>query len=208
MNHELTLGTERRKQIRARLIFLALCLLFALPYLASFYFYFDDQASAKLKTANAGLLVSPMRDWSGQNFERLDGTIVRASEFQGQWLILTLASSACERACNDNLYALKQVRKALGVDRQRVRRLLVLTDDRFLPELENRLQNFPAMEAVMVAEREFFELKNLLKIDSHRLENAFFVIDPMGNYMMFYPAGTHPKALLKDMQRLMKVSQL
>jgi hypothetical protein len=40
--------------------------------------------------------------------------------------------------------------------------------------------------------------------DQHRV----YVIDPLGNVMMFYPTGTPAKGMLADMKRLLSLSQI
>jgi hypothetical protein len=40
--------------------------------------------------------------------------------------------------------------------------------------------------------------------DSHRI----YLVDPLGNVMMFYPAGAPAKGMLEDMKRLLRLSQI
>lgn len=199
---------DKSQQKKSRLIFLILVALFGLPYLASFYFYFDDDASEGLATSNKGQLVSPMRDIGNIEFRALDGSVKSSGDYKGQWIILTLASSRCEQSCIDNLYALKQVRRALGVDRRRVERLLVLNDDKDLVALQQKLDDFDGMDVFLAGGEAQAQLAAVLKMEQQPLRDAFYIIDPLGNYMMYYPPVTHPKNILKDMERLMKVSQL
>jgi hypothetical protein len=35
-----------------------------------------------------------------------------------------------------------------------------------------------------------------------------YVIDPLGNLMMFYAADTKPKGMLEDMKRLLRLSSI
>jgi cytochrome oxidase Cu insertion factor (SCO1/SenC/PrrC family) len=35
-----------------------------------------------------------------------------------------------------------------------------------------------------------------------------YLIDPLGNVMMFYEAGARPKGMLEDMKRLLRLSSI
>jgi len=41
-----------------------------------------------------------------------------------------------------------------------------------------------------------------------RTARRTYIIDPLGNLMMYYPPGGDPKDMLKDLLRLLKVSQI
>jgi hypothetical protein len=41
-------------------------------------------------------------------------------------------------------------------------------------------------------------------VNSHRV----YVIDPLGNVMMFYEADARPKGMLEDMKRLLRLSSI
>ena len=199
---------DKSQQKKSRIIFLILVGMFGIPYLASFYFYFDEEAASDLVTSNKGQLVSPMRAVGVIEFKMPDGSVKTSADYAGQWLMLTIAQSSCEQGCIDNLYVLKQVRRALGVDRRRVERLLVLNDDKHLDALQKRLADFSGMDILLADGEAQAQLASVLKMEQQALQDAFFIVDPLGNYMMYYPPGTHPKDILEDMERVMKVSQL
>ncbi len=120
--------------------------------------------------------------------------------------MLTLASSNCDRICLNNLYAMKQVRLALGVDRDKVFRIMLLTDTEHTNTLMTNLDDFYGMDVVTTSAENLQILQSKLQLDSQLLNNALFLFDPNGNYMMYYAPSTHPKLVLKDMQLLLKVS--
>jgi len=120
--------------------------------------------------------------------------------------MLTLAPSNCDVACTDNLYAMKQVRRALGVERSNVYRIMLLTDQNKISELSTRLNDFEGMDVLTTSSENLIQLKKFLQLDGQSLENAIFLFDSVGNYMMYYGTSTHPKLVLKDMQLLLKLS--
>jgi len=40
------------------------------------------------------------------------------------------------------------------------------------------------------------------------LQNAIYLVDPLGNLMMRFPPDLEPKSLLKDLKHLLKVSRI
>ncbi len=200
--------TEQDQQARnkSRRTILLLALLFGIPYLAAFYFYFSDEASQSLNTSNNGQLVSPVRPMASMIFLDMNSNKEVPISFDKGWTLLTLASSNCDKTCINNLYAMKQVRRAVGVDRNKVYRIMLLTDEEHTANLMTRLDDFPGMDVVTTSAENLQILQSKLQLDSQSLNNAIFLFDPYGNYMMYYAPSTHPKLLLKDIQLLLKVS--
>jgi len=119
---------------------------------------------------------------------------------------MLLAASNCDRVCLNNLYAMKQVRRALGVDRDKVFRMMLLTDTEHTESLMKSLDDFYGMDVVTTSAENLQKLQSTLQMGDESLNNALFLFDPYGNYMMYYAPSTHPKLVLKDMQLLLKVN--
>ena len=182
---------------RGRVKLLALAAFFALPVVAGYVAYFFDLAPGS--AANYGTLIaaSPLPDASLQG---ADGRSLKVSDLRGKWLLLQFDASECNEYCERKLYFMRQVRKALGKDMGRVERVWVLTDDR-TPKAK-------LLEAI--------EGTRLVRVTGGSFASAFpaeaspvdhiFVVDPLGNLMMRFPREPNPSKILKDMQRLMKLS--
>jgi len=205
MNEPLTEQDQQRRKKSHRTILL-LALLFGIPYVAAFYFYFNDEASQSLNTSNNGQLVSPVRPMEPMLFVDMTTNDEVQISFDKGWTLLTLTSSNCDRVCLNNLYAMKQVRRALGVDRDKVYRIMLLSDTEHTDSLMTSLDDFYGMDVVTTSAENLQKLQAKLQLDSQSLNNALFLFDPYGNYMMYYEPSTHPKLVLKDMQLLLKVS--
>jgi len=205
MNEPLTEKEQTTKKKSHRTILL-LGLLFGIPYFAAFYFYFNDEASKSLNTSNNGQLVSPVRPMESMSFVDMNSNEDVSISFNRGWTMLTLASSNCDRVCLNNLYAMKQVRRALGVDRDKVFRMMLLTDTEHTESLMKSLDDFYGMDVVTTSAENLQKLQSTLQMGDESLNNALFLFDPYGNYMMYYAPSTHPKLVLKDMQLLLKVN--
>jgi hypothetical protein len=102
----------------SRTKFILIFVLFAIPTLASTLTYIFWRPTA---TSNYGVLISPVVALPEIKFSRLDG-VVNAQDnvsqaLRGKWLMVTRDSGACEAACKQKLYAMRQARLVLGVSR-------------------------------------------------------------------------------------------
>ncbi|HKQ28115.1 MAG TPA: cytochrome C oxidase subunit I [Burkholderiales bacterium] len=134
---------------------------------------------------NYGELLPP-RPIAGTPFEAL----------RGKWVLVNFDRAACNAYCEKKLYFMRQVRTAQGKDQGRVERLWIVTDDgRPRPEL------LAAIEGTRISRA---------KPDGFPGEpvDHIYLVDPLGNLMMRFPRDPDPSKMLKDLQRLLKYSQL
>ena len=184
---------------RGRIKLLALAAFFALPVLAGYVAFFFDLAPGS--AANYGTLLQPrlLPDVVLQSAERQP---LKFSELRGKWLLVQFDRGACDAYCERKLYFMRQVRKALGKDMTRVERVWVLTDEQapkaaLLEAIDGTRLILPAGSAFsgeFPAERS--------------TGDHIYLVDPLGNLMMRYPREPDPSKMLKDMKRLIKVSQV
>jgi hypothetical protein len=161
---------------------------FALPLALAALAYWLDWAPGT--TVNYGELVTPPRPLAGPPFEAL----------RGRWVLVSFDAAACDAYCERKLYFMRQVRRAQGKDQDRVERLWVLTDAaqpraELLAAIEGtRIERAPALAARFPAAA------------AHA--DHLYVVDPLGNLMMRFPRDPDPSRMLKDLQRLLRLSQV
>ncbi len=183
---------------RGRIKMLALAAFFALPVVASYAVYFLDLAPGT--TANYGTLLShPLGDTTLQG---VDGKPVRTADLRGKWVLVQFDSGECGEYCERKLYFMRQVRKALGKDMSRVERLWLLTDAQApKPPLA------AAIEGTRLARTAGSTIAAEFPAERSAADHIYLV-DPHGNLMMRFPRDPDPSRMLKDLQRLMKVSTI
>ena len=188
---------QRRRQRLKLLAVLAVC---AAPVIASYVTYYVIKPDGR---TNYGELVEPQRPAAGLSVTRPDGTAAGMEAFRGKWVLLTAAPGACDAACAHRLYVMRQVRLTTGKERERIERVLLLTD-----------QASPA--ATVLAEHEGL---HVLRTDPAALQRALpesqtlaapsvYVIDPLGNLMMRFPADADPSRMKKDIAKLLRASRV
>lgn len=183
----------------------------ALPVLAAYLFhYYASVWQPGSQTVNRGVLLSPPLNI--QNFKLLDraGQPFFKEEFPGKWLILQIASDECGEPCQVRRHELRQVHVALGKEMTRVNRLLVQgREDRNFVDDQQTKENEPPLR---VAYGDLLEIRHhLAQIDALRsgeVSELVFLVDPLGNIMMYYTPTHRGKDLLKDLQKLLKASQI
>ena len=138
------------------------------------------------KTGNYGELLPP---------RSLDTPAFTA--LRGKWVLVTLDAAACDARCEKKLYVVRQVRRAQGAGAERIERLWLVTDGG-----RPRAELLAAIEGSHVersAESGMFPGDPLAQI---------YLVDPLGNLMMRYPADADPSRMIKDLERLLKVSRI
>jgi cytochrome oxidase Cu insertion factor (SCO1/SenC/PrrC family) len=179
---------------RAKL--LALFALFAAPIVASLVTY---QFYTPSETSNYGELL-PVRPATEQVFGNASGPAFRFADFAGKWVLVASDSGACAQACVDKLTAMRQVRLALGRNASRVERVFVVDDTQ--PPREGVAGEFPGMEVVLTPKG------TTLPAAPANDRAHIYLLDPRGNVMMRFPAAADSKRMLRDLNRLLRASQM
>jgi len=197
-------ATVAKRSNQRTLIFLIL--LFGLHYLASFTFFFHPEWLPK-KTLNHGDLITPVRPVAAFTKTLQPANSESTAVFLGHWSVLGIGGRECGDACRQNLYKMRQVRRALGVDRRRVKRYYLVPGDWHRDQYEAMLPEYRGTEVLIYDETSRQQLQPF-QLEERSPEDQVYIIDPKGNLMMHYAPDADPKGLLKDLQQLLKASQI
>jgi hypothetical protein len=189
---------QRRTQ---RLKLLAILLVCAAPVIASYLAYY---VMPPLGRTNFGDLIEPQRPLPDLRLSGADGAAFRVESLRGRWVLLQFDSGQCDPACVDKLYALRQQRTMTGKDRDRIERVWLI-GDAVVPA--DTLASDYAGTVVLRADPA--ELAPVFPVEAgRRLQDYLYVIDPLGNLMMRFPATGEPSRIRKDLGRLLKASRV
>ena len=176
---------------------LVIMALFALPIAGSTVAYFFFRPPA---TANYGELLMPPALVTSASFQRNGGGAFGFGELRGKWVLIASDSGACPVSCADKLMLMRQVRLMLGRNAGRVTRVFVADDThRLAPEALA-----PYEGTVAITPPQGMTLPPAPVNDRAHI----YLVDPLGNVMMRFPAGAEPRRMLKDLERLLKASQI
>lgn len=194
---------NQKKRLNPLLIMI---LVFGLPYALAWYFMYVGDPTEFEAPNHAGLLISPMVPLPDYSLETIDGKQLSSAELANNWLLFT-TSAQCKDACKRALLVMRQVRKAMAVDREVIKPILLLNDDNALAKLDVDLATeFQNLSIIKHSSAQASGLLEIFKLGSDPIENSIYMVDPYGNFMMAYPADSDQLGLLDDMKRLLKVN--
>lgn len=186
---------------RGRRQFLLIASLFIVPVLTAIVLYRSVDWRPVVNTQ--GTLIDPPRPLETSGLTLADGENVPADVFQGHWFVIRPVTGDCgqrERALFDEL---ARVRLALDKDAGRVQRVLV-HDGGCAPA------DFGSGETDVKFYATAADGSRFLAQFPPAVDGApgIYIADPHGNLMMSYPAGGSARGLLKDLERLLRLSSI
>ena len=193
---------DARRTVVGRWKMLAVLLVCAAPVIASYFTYYVVRPEGR---RNFGELIEPQRTVPELAATPLQGPPTTLQTLRGQWLLVTVAGGACDAACEQHLYLQRQLRESLGKNKDRMDRVWLVTDDAPV-----RAQLLPALSDAVVWRVDPAQLAQWLQpATGQTLANHLYVVDPMGNFMMRFPAGLDRDGAARakrDLERLMRAS--
>ncbi len=192
--------TQRTRMGRWKMI--AMMLVCASPVLASYFTYYVLRPEGR---SVYGELIQPQKDMPSITVKNDQAQDVAVQSLKGQWLLVTVASGACDERCQQNLYFQRQLREILGRDKDRLDRVWLVTDAApVATELSAALSGAHVlrMDSETVA-------RWITPGAGQQAQDHLYVVDPMGNFMMRFPANMDVAGASKakrDLNRLLKAS--
>jgi len=201
MSSDRTSGRSRRQ------LWLLIAIFFA-PLATAFLLYYGLEGWRPSGSTNQGELIQPARTLPAFALPTLEGTMFESESLRGKWNLVYIGDGQCGQRCRDALVLMRQSRLALNEDLARVQRIFLTTahccDQAYLqsehpgliiaqagtPAGQPLLRVFPGTPAVGTE------------------VGYIYIIDPLGNLMMRYAPEAPRKALLEDLEKLLKLSHI
>jgi len=199
-----------KSAITPRSMLLILAAMFLLPLVLAWLMYTGVIDFQPESASNKGLLVSPPMplDWSRTNPVRTDTRPSATNESMLEhWVVLHPVEGDCDRHCERRLSSIRQVYLASGRHRDRIRLVVLFLGppaDGASTKIRSIFQEFIVMEDSTGGLRHAFETAAAPSSPS----GSTYLIDPLGNIMMVYPAAAEANDLKEDLKRLLKWSKL
>lgn len=187
------------KILRSRLILLGVALVFIIPILVSWYLVFFSDFKKGGGGTQKGELISPVIPLGEPEVFNLKSKTIES--INGKWTLLFFVENECNQLCEDKLYQLRQIRLALGKDRDKVDRLLVSKNKQQWSQYTN---SFNGQKYIDPTSRDYNRLIKKFNDYAGLDLKATYLIDPYGFLMMKYPQDDNPMGTIKDIERLIK----
>ena len=189
------MSTPQRK---ARLQFVLIASVFLGPLLVAALLYFLDAPLQPVGRSNHGTLLEPIISLR----VTLPDSVLH--EHGGtSWLLLYASIGACDERCHEALYVLRQSRLMLGKEMKRLKRVMLHGDS--------------PPDTVLLAE----EHQGLITLEDSNLNcllnkkkpadlpaGGYFLIDPLGNLVMYFRPDIDPADMVDDIKHLLKLSRI
>ena len=183
--------------------FLTLVAVFLAPVLLGSLLFFNlERLGIEKGSTNYGTLVHPALPTVIADLRQDDENAVREETIAKSWTLTYIEPTNCDQTCLDKLTLIKKVRLLTNEKMRRVRTLFV-SNKSIVDSIDKSQYRDMVMSNVSDTNSAF------LKQFPVQETKPIYLIDPYGNIMMYYPqAELNAKKIIKDINRLLKYSQL
>ena len=184
---------------RSRIVLIGLFGVFAVPPVLALVFYAGAGTWFAPSSVNRGSLLDPPRPAPGRSLVLANGEVLPANFLDRRWTLVYLAEDGCGRTCETDLETMRQAHLALGRNRTRVQRLLLLpAESPAPPEADHPVARVtPAWDQV---------LRDATRGGAER-GAGIWLVDPRRFVISRFPSGAGPRAIKHDLDRLLKLSK-
>jgi len=186
-----------KKTTWARVQMLLIASVFFGPLAVATWMYYTGAFVPESHTNN-GALLEPLVNIP----ETLPGSPL-IEQGDGFWVLIYADDKQCGEDCREALYTLRQSRKMLGKEMDRLKRVFLHGDSSpdtvFLTE----------EHAGLISMRDK-DLSTLLynKKPAALLAGGYFLMDPLGNLVMYFQPDVNPRDMVEDIKHLLKFSRI
>lgn len=196
---------------RSRLLLLAIVASFAVPLLLAILWLrlVQSGAAGDLGDTSRGELIRPAVPLEAFALADADGERIDPETLRGIWTMLYVPAGECAAVCQRNLYHMRQVRLALNNRMKRVQRIVLVADGTPLDAaLVAEHPGLLVADGDAAARAGLIDQIRAAEAGMAPLEDAIYLVDPLGNLMMRFDPELAPGSMLKDVKHLLKVSKI
>jgi hypothetical protein len=193
---------EGHRTQKGRWLMWMVLLVCAAPVIASYVTYYVIRPQIQ---KSHGDLIQPTRAMPALQVTDLNQRPVDLSSLKKQWLLISVSSGRCVAHCPEHLYLQRQILTSLGRERDRLDWVWLISDDAPVPT-----DLAPGLKEAVVLRMGRADIEAWLQPASGQaLEDHLFLVDPMGEWMMRFPAPIdrdHAPRIKRDLERLLRAS--
>lgn len=183
---------------KGRMTLALIALIFIGPLALAAWLYYGNEALQPEGRANKGVLLEPITNLP----EAVPGSALYELE-GGRWKLVFPYMAACAEDCKDGLYTIRQIRLMLGREMDRVDRVFLHGDapvDTLFLQAEH--------EGLVTLGETSLAAFLVNRIPPEVPANGYFLVDPLGNLVLYFPPGIRPRDMVSDLKRLLRLSRI
>lgn len=183
---------------RGRLTLVLIALIFLGPLALAAWLYYGGDTLQPEGRANHGVLLEPITSLP----EAVPGSALYGLE-GGRWKLVYAWTSPCDDECRNGLYTIRQIRLMLGREMDRIDRVF-LHGEAPLDTLHIQAEH----EGLVALEETSLAAFLVSRIPPDVPQNGYFLVDPLGNLVLYFPPGIDPRDMVSDIKRLLRLSRI
>lgn len=186
------------KKTGGRLQLVLVALVFTVPLVVAVWLYYGNETLRPAGTTNHGTLILPPINLAGEIGE---SPLTEAA--RDRWAVVYVSAADCDEACRAALFKQRQTRLMLGNDMSRVVRVLLHGDE--APDTLFLDREHAGLVALSDPAARRLLLDARPRVQS---EGGFYLLDPLGNLVMYFPVDILPRDLVEDLEHLLDLSRI
>jgi hypothetical protein len=193
---------------RGRRLLILIALIFFGPLGLAFFMYYGATGLAPQHQVNHGALITPVRPLPAVHLPTPDGGMTSETFLRRTWSLVYVTGTHCDARCQSTLADLHTVRLVLHAEAPRVSRVLLGHPD-CCTAAEAGGKEVDLVSAWLTGP-DADKLLARLRTDDSAPEEAgrVYLVDPLGNLLMTYTTPIDKKGLLKDLDKLLRLSHI
>ena len=195
------------RQSRKSWVLIALLACFVVPWLVARWVYFHH--TIPLHTTKHGTLITPPFSLYTVTWTPLRMNLHETPLPNHRWLLLYFYPAHCGLACRHDWHFLGQIQISLGKDQNRVARALIVYPETPLTQDQRQALTTTPIQLHLRAV-DPLPWHQLMQTHLHMMpaKGTIFIADPNGNVILMYIPHTRMEYIQKDLQKLLKLSQI
>ncbi len=190
------------KTENSRLSGYLLIAIFVVPLLIAIAMYSMRDYLPTMKTVSKGELIHPAQPIKTLSIQLATNETIDLQGLAGKWTYIVYSPNGCDLQCEASLFKLRQTKKATGREANRIQSALLTDINKVNTEILQRNQR------TRVGQLLDFEIEDQPGKQKQLENGVIYLIDPNGNLMMKYDISTTSRGMLKDIKKLLKVSNI
>jgi len=187
---------------KGQITLIGISLFFFIPILTAWYLVFYTDFMTNTQGVQHGELIEPLVTIG--EIEAAEIKTMNKVLISDKWTLVFIEKEQCGDLCSERLYQLRQIRLALGEDRDKVDRLVIFNNINNIDEFKD---SYSGQKFIDKTFKNYSGLIEKFKIFDLDKPNSIYLIDPYGFLMMKYSQDFEPKGIIKDIERLIRNSK-
>lgn len=187
--------------------FIIALIIFLTPFVvitaSTFWYYFGYGPEERV---NYGFLISEPIDIGSLDLE-LDFQYLDIDSMERKWMMVHFIDDKCLELCADGIYIARQVNILLSREQGRVKRYIASTEKN-RPALQGFFSTYQDLNFIKIKDKEKVMQKFKASNINPFQQPNIFIVDPIGNIVLYYSGEIDGKKFLTDLKKLLKASKI